>query len=212
MEGVVNASNPVYQSAQIALNEANVKIAGLRSQVAQRAATVSRLNGQIETIPEIEAEFTKLTRDYAQYRSLYEELLEQKERERMGTVGDDRDVVSFNVVEPATSTLEPVAPLRGFLLLVVLLLGIGAGGGAAYLFHLFNPVFVDVTSLRRITMRPVLGIVSKTWLERGKAVRRLDMSSFTIAGVGLLVAFLCTILLQDYAVDLMQKVKFELTS
>ncbi|NNF48468.1 MAG: hypothetical protein HKN65_01310 [Woeseiaceae bacterium] len=212
MEGVANASNPVYQSSQIALNEASVKIAGLRSQVAQRETAVRRLNGQIETIPEIEAEFTKLTRDYAQYQSLYDELLEQKERERMSTVGDDRDVVSFNVVEPATSTLEPVAPMRGFLLLVVLVVGIGAGGGAAYLFHLFNPVFIDVGSLRRVTMRPVLGIVSKTWLERGRAVRRLDMSSFTVAGVGLFAAFVCMVLLQDYAVDLMQQIRFELAS
>ena len=70
MEGVVNANNPVYQNAQIALNEANVKIAGLRSEVAQHQATVRRLSSQIETIPEIEAEFTKLTRDYAQYLSL----------------------------------------------------------------------------------------------------------------------------------------------
>ena len=212
MEGAPNATNPVYQNAQIALNEANVKIAGLRSQVAQREAAVWRLNSQIETIPEIEAEYTKLTRDYAQYQALYTELLEQKERERMGAVGDDRDVVSFNVVEPATSPLEAVAPVRGFLIFVVLVLGIGAGAGAAYLIHLFNPVFVDVATLRRITMRPVLGVVSKTWLERGRTVRRLDFSSFAIAGIGLVAAFLVTMLFQDYAVEVVQKVRLDLAS
>ena len=212
MEGAANANNPVYQSAQIALNEANVSIAGLRSQVVQLEAGVRRLNSQIETIPEIEADYSKLTRDYAQYQSLYDELLEQKERERMSTVGDDRDVVSFNIVEPATSPLEPVAPVRGIMILVVLVVGIGAGAGVAYLFHLFNPVFMDSATLRRVTMRPVLGAVSKTWLERGKVVRRVDMSSFTLAGVGLVVVFVCTILFQDYAVEFVQQIRWQLSS
>ena len=212
MEGAANATNPVYQSAQIALNEANVSIAGLRSQVVQLESAVRRLNGQIETIPEIEAEYSKLTRDYAQYRSLYDELLEQKERERMSTVGDDRDVVSFNIVEPATSPLEPVAPVRGIMILIVLIIGMGAGGGAAYLFHMLNPVFIDSATLRRITMRPVLGVVSKTWLDRGKVVRRVDMSSFTLAGIGLVVVFACTVLFQDYAVDFIQQIRWQLSS
>lgn len=212
MEGAANPTNPVYQSAQIALNEANVSIAGLRSQVAQLEIAVRRLNGQIETIPEIEAEYSKLTRDYAQYQALYTELLEQKERERMSTVGDDRDVVSFNIVEPAASALEPVAPLRGILILAALVVGVGAGAGVAYLIHLFNPVFLDVSTLRRVTMRPVLGAVSKTWLDRGKVVRRMDLSSFAIAGMCLIAVFLGTILFQDLGVEMIQQIRFQLSS
>ena len=212
MEGAANPTNPVYQSAQIALNEANVAIAGLRSQVTQLQVGVRRLNSQIETIPEIEAEFSKLTRDYAQYQALYTELLEQKERERMSTVGDDRDVVSFNIVEPATSPLEPVAPVRGILILIALVVGIGAGAGVAYLIHMFNPVFLDVATLRRVTMRPVLGAVSKTWLDRGKVVRRVDLSSFAFAGIGLVVVFLGTVLFMDFGVEVMQQIRFQLSS
>lgn len=130
----------------------------------------------------------------------------------MSTVGDDRDVVSFNIVEPATSPLEPVAPLRGIMILIVLVAGIGAGGGVAYLIHLFNPVFIDVSTLRRVTMRPVLGVVSKTWLDRGKVVRRVDFSSFALAGAGLLVVFVSTVLFQDTAVDFMQSFMWQLKS
>ncbi len=100
IEGAANATNPVYQDVQIALNTASVAIAGLRSQIAQREENVRELNEQINTIPEIEAEFTQLTRDYAQYQSLYNELLLQRERERLGSVGEERDIVSFNIVEP----------------------------------------------------------------------------------------------------------------
>ena len=211
MEGAANATNPVYQSAQIALNESNVQIAALRSQVAQRDAAVRRLNRDIETIPEIEAEYTKLTRDYSQYQALYAELLEQKERERMSAVGEDRDVVSFNIVEPASAGIDPVAPARGILILAILVIGVGAGVGVAYLLHLLNPVFLDVATLRRLSMRPVLGVVSKTWLERGKVVRRVDLSSFFAAGAGLIVMFFVSVLFQDYAVTFIQKVIFQLS-
>ena len=65
MEGVANATNPVYQSVQIALNEAGVAIAEFRGRVAQREATIKQLNEQINIIPRIEAEYAELTRDYA---------------------------------------------------------------------------------------------------------------------------------------------------
>jgi polysaccharide chain length determinant protein (PEP-CTERM system associated) len=206
LEGAANATNPVYQTTQIALNEANVRIAGLRSQVTQRDMSAQHLRLQIDTIPEIEAEYTRLTRDYAQFQSLYDELLEQKERERMGAVGDNRDVVSFNVVEPPASGVEPVAPARGILILMVLAMGIGAGAGVAYLFHLFNPVFVDAETLRRVSMRPVLGVVSKTWLDRGRVVRRVNSSSFAVAGIGLVCVFVFSVLFQDYAAAFIQTI------
>ena len=210
MEGAANATNPVYQSAQIALNESNVRLAGFRSQIAQREATVNRLNSEIGTIPEIEAQYAELTRNDVQYKSLYNELLMQKERERMGTVGEEHDVVSFNIVEPPTATFEPVAPKRAVLILGVLLAGLGIGGGIAFVLHQLNPVFHDVNTLRKITGRPILGVVSMTWLERGRARRRFDFLCFAGVGAGLVFIFLCTILFQDLGVQAMHGLMWQL--
>ncbi len=204
MEGVANATNPVYQNAQIALNEAGVKIAGLRSQIAQREAIVNTLNSQINTIPEIEAEYSQLTRDYDQYRSLYNELLLQKERERLGSVGEERDVVSFNVVEPPSATFDPVAPQRGILLIGVLIAGLGAGGALAFLVHQLNPVFHDAETLQRIAGRPILGVVSRTWLERVRAGRRMDVTKFAAAAAGLVALFLCAVMFQEPGTELVR--------
>ena len=101
--------------------------------------------------------------------------------------------------------------MRGILILAALVAGIGAGAGVAYLIHMFNPVFLDVSTLRRVTMRPVLGAVSKTWLDRGKVVRRMDISSFAIAGMCLVAVFLGTILFQDLGVEMMQQIRFQLS-
>ncbi len=211
IEGAANATNPVYQSVQIALNETGVRIAGLRSQVSQGEATVRQLNNQINTIPEIEAKYSELTRDYSQYKVLYDELLMRKERERMGSVGEDRDVVSFNIIDPPAAAFDPVAPKRSLLLIGVLILGLGAGGAIAFIIHQLNPVFHDAKSLRDITGRPVLGVVSMTWLERHKVGRRVDISSFAMAGVSLVAVFVLTILLQDQFVGLMHSLMRQAT-
>jgi polysaccharide chain length determinant protein (PEP-CTERM system associated) len=203
MEGIANATNPVYQSVQIALNESNVSIAGIRSQIAQRDALVKSLNNQVGTIPEIEAQYAELTRNYTQYQSLYNELLMQKERERMGTVGDERDIVSFNIVEPPSATYDPVAPQRGLLILGALIAGLAIGGGIAFLLHQLNPVFHDVSTLRKVSGRPILGVVSMTWLERGRAKRRFDFMCFAGVSMGLIFVFLCTVLFQDMGVVIM---------
>ncbi len=211
MEGVANATNPVYQSVQIALNESGVRIAGIRSQVNQAEALVRQFNDQINTIPEIEAEYAELTRDYAQYQALYNELLLRNERERMGTVGNDQDVVSFNIIDPPAVAFEPVAPKRVLLLVGVLILGLGAGGMIAFIIHQLNPVFHDAKTLRSVTGRPVIGVVSMTWLERHKVRRRVDFSSFAIASTSLIVLFAFTILLRDPLVGLMHTLIWQAT-
>lgn len=211
IEGVANANNPVYQTVQIALNESGVRVATLRSQVAQRQAAVDQLNSQIDTIPEVEAKFSELTRDYAQYKSLYDELLMRKERERMGSVGEERDVVSFNIIDPPSASLDPVAPKRVLFLIGVLLVGLGAGGVLAFILHQLNPVFHDARTLHNITERPVLGVVSMTWLERHRLGRTVDFSSFAIAGTSLLVVFVFSILLRDQFVGIIHSIIWQAT-
>jgi polysaccharide chain length determinant protein (PEP-CTERM system associated) len=211
IEGAANSTNPVYQSVQIALNETGVRIAGLRSQISQSEAVVRQLNSQVDTIPEVEAKYADLSRNYAQYKSLYDEVLMRKERERMGSAGEERDVVSFNVIDPPAASLEPVAPKRGLLLVGVLILGLGAGGAVAFLLHQLNPVFHDPRTLRTVTGRPVLGVVSMTWLERHKGRRQVDLSSFALASASLIVVFVGAMLLQEQLVGVMHTLMWQAT-
>ncbi len=203
IEGARNSTNPVYQSVQITLNETAVEIASLQSQIAQREAAVRQLNSQVDTIPEVEAKFAELNRDYDQYKSLYDELLLRRERERLGTVGEQRDVVSFNIIDPPAASLVPVSPRRFLLLFAVLVAGLGAGGAVAFGLHQLKPVFHDSRSLQRITGRPVLGVVSMTWLERYKVKSRVDISSFAVAGIALFSVFVLAVLLKNQLAELM---------
>lgn len=205
IEGVANASNPVYQNVQIALNQSSVRLAGLRSEIAQHEEIISELRSQINTIPDVEAKYSQLNRDYDQYRALYNQLLVQKERERMGEPGENREVVSFKITEPPSAALDPVAPPRTFFLLFVLLVGLGAGGGIAYLRHVNDPVFCDLHTLRKIAGKPVLGAISMTWEDEYRASRYSSLVQFGAAGSLLILTFLVSVAFQDSAVAALEE-------
>jgi polysaccharide chain length determinant protein (PEP-CTERM system associated) len=204
MEGAENATNPVYQTAQIALNDSSVKIVGLQSKLTQHRAAVEQLREQIDTIPEVEAQLAALTRDYDQYRALYSEILLRKERERMGKVDNDSDVVSFDVTAPPTVGLEPVGPKRTLMIFGVLIFGLGAGGGLAFVLSQAHPVFLDTEGLRRFMARPVLGQVSMTLRGARRRSRLLDSVSFVAATTGLIAFFTGVLLLQEPGVRLIR--------
>lgn len=206
MDGAANATNPVYQTAQIASNASSVRIVELESKLQQHRLTVADLREQIDTIPEVEAQLAALTRDYQQYQTLYSEILMRKERERMGKVEEGSDVVTFNVTDPPTVGLEPVGPKRTLMVFGVLILALGAGGGLAFVLNQLNPVFHDAESLRRFLDRPVLGQVSMTLLGPHKRRRRYDKVRFAAATSALFAFFTVVLVLQEPAVRLIRSV------
>ena len=206
MDGAANATNPVYQTAQIASNASSVRIVELESKVQQHRETVAELREQIDTIPEVEAQLAALTRDYDQYRTLYSEILMRKERERMGKVDEGSDVVNFNVTDPPTVSLDPVGPKRTLMVFGVLIFALGAGGGLAFVLNQLNPVFHDAESLRRFLDKPVLGQVSMTLLGPHKRRRRYDMVRFAAATTALFAFFSVVLVLQEPAVRLVRSV------
>lgn len=210
--GVSNSTNPVYQSVQIALNEAGVGIAALRSQKENQANVVALLRGQVNTIPEIEAEYTQLTRNYDQYRELYAEIMLKSERERMGNAGEQREVVNFNIIDPPSAPLDPVAPPRGLFLLIVLFAGLGIGGGVAFILHQLNPVFHDVKSLQRVINRPVLGTVSLMWMDLHRTERRGRIAAFAAGCAGLFVIFGITLVFQEQGVQAIREMTAQIAS
>jgi hypothetical protein len=83
--------------------------------------------------------------------------------------------------------------MRGLFLVAVLVVGLGAGGVLAWIMHQMKPVYFDAKTLRQMTHRPVLGVVSMTWLERNQARRRINFMSFAAASSALV--FVCAVLI-----------------
>src|SRR6185437_944322 len=74
------SSNPVYQSIQLALNQADVEIAGLRGVLSDHQQKVVELRRMVDTMPQVEAEFARLNRDYAVNKAQYTALVDRLEK------------------------------------------------------------------------------------------------------------------------------------
>ena len=193
------AANPVYQGIKLQLSRADVEVAAARRQVSDREGKITELRKMINTAPEVEAEFARLNRDYDVTRGQYQALVERLNRAKLSDKADATGVVRFEVVDPPTGSDQPVSPDRIRLILVVLLGGLAAGIGAAYLMHQLRPVFVSARQLAELTQLPVLGVVSMTWLERHQAQARHAVWVYSMAVAVLIVLAALTLLTESAA-------------
>ena len=190
-------ANPVWEQIRLQRNQVDVDLAAIGGQIAERAARVRDMRSKMETMPEVEAELAQLTRDYDVLRERYAALLQQFETAKLSENVGQTDQVEFSIIEPPTALASPVSPPRLLLLIGVLLMGLGAGGAAAFALSKLNPMFDSLSALEAATGLPVLGAVSVTWLDRRKARRRSEILRVAAAGAALLVVFVVVLAARD---------------
>lgn len=188
-------SNPVFQSIQVALNQADVEIASLRGQLANHRAKAAELRKRLDTAPQVEAEYAQLTRDYDVNQTQYNALLSNYEKARLGEQADSAGSVRFEIVQPPTASFGPVFPQRGLFLAGVLVAGFAIGGALAYLLHMLRPVVGSARSLAELTGMQVLGVVSSAFPGRIYDSARRDVLRFGAGVACLVVGFVAVVAL-----------------
>jgi len=184
------AQNPVHQEIRAALARTRAEIAAAETRVEQHEVQVEELRGRVDEIPEIEAAFQQLTRDYESIKQTHDELVSRRQTaEISGEVDRSEDQVEFRVVEPPRVPSEPVAPNRP--LLVTASLGAaGAGYGAmALLLALVWPTFYTRGSLNHALQLPVLGAIEQVWTPAARRRWWIEMGLYALAVTGLLIAY-----------------------
>jgi polysaccharide chain length determinant protein (PEP-CTERM system associated) len=199
-------TNPVYQSIQTELNRADVQIAELRQELSQRDGRVAELKKLVDTVPEVEAELSRLNRDYEITRTRYLELVERRETAKLSESADKQGVVKFQIIDPPLVGLEPVAPKRALLMAAVLIVGLGVGAALTYLMNQLRPVYQNVRVLAEKTGLPVLGCVSRTWPELHRAERRQGLLAFSGAVSLLAVVGIAVTLWSEAGARLAQRI------
>ncbi len=189
-------SNPLYQGIQASINQVDVELAALRVELANHQRNAAQLRQLVDTAPEVEAEYARLTRDYDVTKTQYNELLARLERTRVSSDAEATGVVAFNVVDPPTVGFKPNFPNRPLLLTVVLLLGLALGTAVAYLLHMLRPVFSSERSLAELTGLPVLGAVTRTWIDKYRGEMRRGLMRYSIASGMLVLAFIVALAAQ----------------
>jgi polysaccharide chain length determinant protein (PEP-CTERM system associated) len=178
------APNPVYQSIQLSLNQADVEIATLRRQLGDHQTRVAELRRALDTMPKVEAQYAQLNRDYDVNKTQYTALLTQLEKAKLGQEADTNGSVRFEIVEPPNAEYRPVSPSRSALVVTVLALSLAGGAGLAYLLHRMKPVFWSVRSLAEDTGATVFGAVSAAFPRKLARRSRWDVALYSVATGG----------------------------
>jgi len=189
--------NPIYQNAQLQLNQVSVDIAALAADIAERERRVSNLRSLVNTAPEVEAEFARLNRDYDVTKSKYQALVDRLERAKLGDDADEEGVARFDTIEPPTASHSPVFPNRPLFSAVVLFLALGAGAAAAYGLYLLKPTYSSAKQIAAGTGRQVLGVISGMWPESHDQLAKRNTMLFGGAVCMLVVFAVGVVLLVD---------------
>jgi polysaccharide chain length determinant protein (PEP-CTERM system associated) len=194
-------TNPVHQQLRVSLSETEARVAALQARVAEYQSRYDRLKSSVNMVPQIEAEFTQLNRDYDIHKRNYEQLVQKREQANMGSAVEEVAGVDFRLIEPPRVSPKPVAPNRALFLPLTLLLALAAGVAVSFAASQVRPVFFDARSLREASGLPLLGTVSLLIDEAMKRREKKDLLRFAAAcvslvgvyGAGLLAFFLLSL-------------------
>lgn len=180
--------NPVYQQLTLSIAEADATVSSLAARVAEYQRRYADLRSASNMIPQVEQEFTQLTRDYDVYRQNYDALLKRRESVTMsGEVESKTDTVDFRVIDPPFVPSQPAWPNRPLLISLVTLGGLAAGVAVAFLLSQLRRTVTDRRVLRELTGLPLLGAVSRVETDESRRRKRKGLLTY-LAAVGSLIA------------------------
>ena len=184
-----NERNPMFQQLRLSLAEAEANVASSRAKLAAYENQYRQLKLQAQLVPQVDAEYTQLNRDYEVQKKTYESLLTRREAGAMGVDVQDAGGAQFRIIDPPRVSPEPVAPNRIALLGLAFIASIAAGLFASLIASQVLPIVHDARNLRDVSKRPILGMVSMLPSEAVSRLRRRSAYLFAGGLSGLLACF-----------------------
>jgi hypothetical protein len=169
------------------LGQTEADAASLRIRLREAETQLAEMKPLSESVPEVQAELSKLTRDYNITKETYEKLVQRGASAELQSAGD---MSQIKVIEAPRVPIIPVAPDRQLLTTAVLLASIVAGGALAWLRAQSNAAFYTRKQLVSFSDIPVLGSVGMEWTGLEIAKRRMGLLMFMFASA-LLFSIYC---------------------
>jgi polysaccharide chain length determinant protein (PEP-CTERM system associated) len=180
----------MQQQLSVSLAVAEAGVASMKARVAEYRRRFEALKAAVHAQPQVEAEYTQLTRDYEVTRANYEKLLSRREQAQIsGEMESNASVMDFRVIDPPQVPLAPNAPNRVLLMSAVLLASLGGGIAFAFLMSQVRPTFNDERRLREVTGLPVFGTVQMAWTDAQRARRKKGLIALMLSVLSLLSAY-----------------------
>ena len=179
---VPSGVNPVYTQLRISLADAEAKVDSLRSQLAAQQEQLKDVRAVAARLPQIDAEFARLNRDYDVIRKNYELLVGRRESASLGAkLNQSAQLTEFRLIEPPSVSPVPVVPSRLQLSLAAMLAALAAGVTAPLVVERLRPGFEEPEALQLFGERPVVGAVPMLVTDQGRLRQRASAIGFAAA-------------------------------
>lgn len=178
------------ETLKVSLAQAEASVAALAMRVAEYTERYNKLKASAALVPQLEAEYAQLNRDYDVNKKNYESLVARRESASMsGEMQSVAGVSDFRMVDPPRVSPLPVSPNRRILLPLALVLALAAGAGAMYAARELRPAFHDARSLREAFSLPVVGTVALLENEQSRLKVRKSLWRTGAAATALIATY-----------------------
>lgn len=182
--------NTVMQQLTVALAEEEANVASLRARAAEFEARYAQLRASVDAVPQVEAEYTQLNRDYQVNKANYEALLARRESASISEEMESKTAaLDFRIIDPPRVPLEPAWPNRPLMVTLVLLGALAAGIVLAFMVSQIRRTVDDRATLKELTGLPLLGVVSMVWTPEQKARQRKRLLAYIASFASLISAY-----------------------
>jgi polysaccharide chain length determinant protein (PEP-CTERM system associated) len=176
------------ETLKVSLAQSEAAVASLRTRVAEYSARYERLKASATLVPQLEAEYAQLNRDYDVNKKNFESLVSRRESASIsGEMQSVAGVSDFRLVDPPRVSPNPVSPNRRLLVPLALIFALACGIGASYVANEARTTFHDARTLREATGLPMLGSVSLLVSDPARVATRRNTYRF-VGGVTALLA------------------------
>ncbi len=182
--------NPVHDQIRLQLVQLEGEIASFQDRQARAERLVQELSGLARVMPEADAEYKRLTRDYEVIKKNYEELVAKRESVRIADdMASQADRGAFRIIDPPKAALLPVSPPRLLLLAGALVGSLGTGVGIALAQALLVRPFDTLHDLQRAYSLPVIASVTEVLTSAACRRRAGERARFAVVAAAFALLF-----------------------
>ncbi len=186
------------------------EIKNLKTEVKKTHTEIKGYQLKVEETPKREQELLSLRRDYENLQELYNSLLARKlEAEIAVSMEKKQKGEQFRVVDPAKIPSNPVEPDVKKIILLTLAIGLGLGGGLAFLKENMDTSFKTPNDLEEELQLPVLVRlpIQKTEKEL-KSIKYKNILAYTATGLAFILSAIAIVIASkgiDNTMEFVQK-------
>lgn len=187
-------NNPAYIRLKTRVESFEAEIQSLKE---QRIALVARLEDQEKSllrIPEVEAEYKAINREYESALAKYQEISGKQMEARLSeSLESERKGEKFTLIEPPSLPEKPAEPNRGAILVFGLVLSIFGGLGGVLVAEALDTKIRGRAGVRAILTSPPLAAIPYVEGDEPPRTRRRTIRRALAAGFTLIVVILASV-------------------